>query len=95
MVIGGMLLLSPVIAFLGSTISVHRTFALAASGELELTEQSFIRNIDFALYILAAGPIGFICGVVIFAFSIIYFIRAGRTVQPEAISTFNEPRNGV
>ena len=77
MIVGGLLLLiSPLIAFFGTAYGMHRSFDTLGNSGIQ-DPKALSGNIGLVLHISAAGLVGFVCGIVILAVSIVLFIRAG------------------
>jgi len=91
-VIGSLLLLSPLIALFGTAFGMQRAFDTLGGPGIQ-DPKALSSSIDSVLYVSAAGPIGFVCGVVLLTVSIVLFIRAGRTQQAAASPTSNETGN--
>jgi len=91
-VIGNLLLFSPLIGLFGTALGMQRAFDRLDSTGIQ-DPKALSGSIGSVLIVSAAGLIGFVCGVVLLTVSIIFFIRAGRMQQAAASATFNEAGN--
>jgi ABC-type Fe3+ transport system permease subunit len=82
-VLGSVLLLSPLVALFGTVFGMQRAFDLLGSPGLQ-DPKALSSSIASVLYVSVAGVIGFVCGVVLLTISIVLFIRAGRTPHAAA-----------
>jgi ABC-type Fe3+ transport system permease subunit len=88
-VIGSVLLLSPLVALCGTTFGMQRAFdSLGRQGLHD--PKALSGSIDSVLYVLVAGLLGCVCGIVLLTISIVLFIRAGRTPHATATPASNE-----
>jgi len=88
-VVGSLLLLSPLVALFGTAFGMQRAFDSLGSPGLH-DPKALSSSIDSVLYVTVAGVIGFACGIVLLTISIVLFIRAGRTPHAAATPASNE-----
>ncbi len=79
-IIGALLLFSPLIGLVGTAVGMKGAFASLRSPGFE-SAQSLSTNVDTVLYATVGGLIGFVAGIITIILSIVFFVRAGRATN--------------
>jgi len=92
-VIGVILLMSPFIAYFASVFTISRAFTLMSKAGAEISSQALASKLEPVYYVVAAGLIGFFCGIVLLTLSIVFYVRADRKDRAATVSSLYGTEN--